>query len=55
MLGYSSEKELLLANLDRDIFRESDARATLLRENEEVLDGAEVAWIRKDGVPFRCA
>jgi two-component system, cell cycle sensor histidine kinase and response regulator CckA len=49
MLGYPSEKELLSANLDRDIFREPGARAALLREGEEVLDGAEVAWIRKDG------
>ena len=53
MLGYSSEKELLAANLDREIFREAGARGKLLREGEEILDNAEVAWIRKDGTAIQ--
>jgi PAS domain S-box-containing protein len=49
MLGYSSEAELLAANLDRDVFCDP-AEADRLREQDSGrLEGAEVTWKRKDG------
>jgi len=53
MLGYESEEDLLSVNLDRDIFREAEKRADLVREGSEVLEGLEVTWNRKDGTPIQ--
>ena len=51
MLGYSSAAELLKLDLQRDVFVEDRARATLRRSflRHGRFDGVEAVWRRKDG------
>jgi two-component system cell cycle sensor histidine kinase/response regulator CckA len=49
MLGYDSEEGLLAANLDEEIFRDADARETIIKDRGEIFDGAEATWHRRDG------
>ncbi len=53
MLGYESEEDLLSVNLDADIFREAGKRAELVHKDNEVLEGLEVTWNRKDGTAIQ--
>lgn len=53
MLGYSSKEELLMRNLDRDIYEDSAVRKSIIGRYSLDLsgrvDGVEVNWKRKDG------
>ncbi len=49
MLGYSSEAELIAADLDHDVYRDPGERARIIQSHPERLQGVEVGWKRKDG------
>jgi PAS domain S-box-containing protein len=51
MLGYESEAELLRCNVERDIYRDPQARQHLLKEHLQKEDFREIEaeWRRKDG------
>jgi len=51
MLGYDSEEDLLLRNMEKDIYRDPLARQLLVKENKHKTDfrALEADWRRKDG------
>ncbi|HYU90245.1 MAG TPA: ATP-binding protein, partial [Gemmatimonadales bacterium] len=51
MLGYESEEQLLAVDLAVDVYAEPDERQRILGrfEVEDVVEGVEVAWKRRDG------
>jgi PAS domain S-box-containing protein len=51
MLGYTSKKELLACNLERDIYEDRDSRLSILESYvaAERVESAEARWKRKDG------
>lgn len=54
MLGYSSQEELLRADVANDVYTDPSLRQRLMnqyRESERA-DGVEVQWRRKDGTPI---
>jgi PAS domain S-box-containing protein len=57
MLGYSSRRELMTRNLERDIYEDPSTRAALMTVANagNRVEGMEVPWKRKDGksIPVR--
>ncbi len=51
MLGYESEEQLLAVDLAADVYADSDERRRILErfEVEDVVEGVEVTWKRRDG------
>src|SRR6266496_2346574 len=51
MLGYESEEQLLAVDLPADVYADPDERRRILAlfEVEDVVEGIEVSWKRRDG------